>query len=152
MVRTATEVEARAAALGPGGGAVVVGMTRESPWRGRVVYRDLVRSVGGVEVSHPQVLLDAIRAAEPESSLQLELVREGAILSVDAPLSRRERETKRFSIPILFSFERERDTSSTSILMGLFSLSRTDAAWRMRLLWVITWSRGDADRLEAVER
>jgi hypothetical protein len=152
VVRTATEVEARAAALGPGGGAVVVGMTRESPWRGRVVYGDLVRAAGGAEVAHPQVLLDAIRSAEPEGELDLELVRGERLVSVSAPLSRRVRETKRFSIPLLWSFERERDTSSTSVLLGLFTFRRTAAAWRMRLLWLITWTRGDADRLEAVER
>src|SRR5258705_397212 len=33
VVRAATEVEARAAGLGPGGGAVVIGLARTSPWR-----------------------------------------------------------------------------------------------------------------------
>ena len=33
VVRTATEVEARAAGLGAGGGAVLIGLAANSPWR-----------------------------------------------------------------------------------------------------------------------
>ena len=150
VVRSATEVEARRAALGPGGGAVVVGMTRESPWRGQVVYGDLIRAIDGVEVAHPQVLLDHIRSAPADSEVALELVRDAGLLQVDVPLSRRSQQLRSIQVPVLFSFERDRDESTVSILWGLLGWSSTPAAWRVRLLWFITFSGGDADRLESV--
>src|SRR5205085_1531832 len=65
VLRTATEVEARAADLGPGGGAVIVGLARASPWRGAgLVFGDLVMKVDGESVAHPEVL----RAAMPTIS------------------------------------------------------------------------------------
>jgi len=153
VLRTATEVEARAAGLGPGGGAVVVGLTRESPWRkAGIVYGDLIRAVDGVEVAHPQVVLERIRSAPERGELALEIQRGDARLSLQAPLSRREQELHEFSIPLLFSYEKERDLSTTSLLLGLFRYEHTPAAWRLRLLWLIDFSGGDADRLESVER
>lgn len=151
VVRTATEVEARAAALGPGGGAVLVGMTRESPWRGAgVVYGDLIRAAGGVEIHHPQVLLDQIRAAPPKSKIELEIVRAGELLAIDAPLSRRVGELKSLSLQPLYSYSRDRDLTSHSIVLGLIRWRRTPAAWDLRLLWWFSIRGGDADRLEAV--
>jgi S1-C subfamily serine protease len=153
VVRGATEVEARAAALGTGGGAVVVGLTRESPWRGAGIgYGDLVRAVDGREVGHPQVLLDAIRSAKEGSALELEVVRGAAVTSVRVPLSRRAQELKEFSIPLVVRFERARDTTSFSLLFGLFSRESTPAAWKMTLLWFLRFSGGDADRLETLEK
>jgi C-terminal processing protease CtpA/Prc len=153
VLRTATEVEARAAGLGPGGGAVVVGLTRESPWRkAGIVYGDLIRAVDGVEVAHPLVVLEHIRGAPEHGELALEILRGGTRISVQAPLSRREQELHRFSIPLLFSYEKERDLSTTSMLLGLFRYEHTPAAWRLRLLWLLVFSGGDADRLESVER
>ena len=153
VLRTATEVEARAAGLGPGGGAVVVGLTRESPWRkAGIVYGDLIRAVDGVEVAHPTVVLERIRAAPERGELALEIFRDCARLSLQAPLSHREQELHAFSIPLLFRYEKERDLCTTSLLLGLFRYERTPAAWRLRLLWLIRLSGGDADRLESVER
>jgi len=152
VLRTATEVEARAAALGTGGGAVVVGLTRESPWRGAGVrYGDLVRAAGGSEVAHPQVLVDAIRNAPADGSLELEVVRDGALVTLRAPLSARERELKRISIPLLFSYEKQRERTSFSLLLGLVSHESTSAAWKTTLLWLIRFAGGDADRLEAID-
>jgi C-terminal processing protease CtpA/Prc len=151
VVRTATEVEARSAALGPGGGAVVVGLTRESPWRGAgVVYGDLIRAVNGVEVAHPQVLLDQLRSAPADSEVELELLRAGAMLSVKAPLTHRESELKSFNVPLIYSFERERDLTERSLLLGLVRWRRTPAAWDFRLLWFITLRGGDSNRLESL--
>lgn len=153
VLRTATEVEARAAALGPGAGAVVVGLTRESPWRSAgLVYGDLIRAVDGDEVAHPSTVLEAIRAQPEDGALELEVVRAGSLVSVHAPLSRRAQELTELSIPILFSYEKSRDRSATSLLLGLFRYESTPAAWRLRILWLFALSGGDADRLESVER
>ena len=152
VVRTATSSEAARAALGAGAGAVIVGMTRESPWRPvGLRYGDLVRAVGGVEVAHPQVLLEAIRTAPEKSSLELEVVRDGQVISVTAPLSRRDTELKEISIPLLYSMEKARDRKTVSVLLGLVKYESTPAAWKLRLLWLIDFAGGDADRLESVD-
>jgi S1-C subfamily serine protease len=161
VVRSATEVEARAASLGPGGGAVVVGLSADSPWRAHdpsksaerelyVVYGDLIRAVDGVPLASPQVLLDKIRAAPSKSDLELSILRAGNELTLRLPVSRRAQELKDVSIPLLYSFERDRDASTTSILLGLIRWRSTPAAWDFRLLWFISFSGGDSDHLETV--
>ena len=153
VVRAATEVEARAAGLGPGAGAVVVGLSGDSPWReAGVRFEDLITRVDGVEVGHPIALVEAIRAAEAGQRLELELLRDGRARRVDAPLSRREREVKEISIPLVFYYGRTPTGSETSALLGLFKLKRNSAAWRMRLLWIVSFGGGDSDRLEEVRR
>lgn len=148
VVRTATEVEARAVGLGPGGGAVVVGLSRASPWRAAGIrYEDLVFQVDGVPVDHPQVLLEAIRARESGTKLKLSVTREGHVRTVEAPIGRREQELREFRIPLLYSYSRSRGRSETSVLFGLYGHESTSAAWRTRLLWLITFSGGDADAL-----
>jgi C-terminal processing protease CtpA/Prc len=151
VLRAASEVEARAADLGPGGGAVVVGLTRESPWRDAGVrFGDLIRAIGSEPVAHPLLVLERIRAAEPGQELELEIVRAGATVRVRAPVSSRAAEWKEISIPILFSYERDADRSTTSVLLGLVHFESTRAAWRLRFLWFLSFSRGDADRLESI--
>ena len=151
VLRTATEVESRAAGLGPGGGAVVVGLTRESPWRAAGVrFGDLVRALDGVEVAHPVVVLERIRASE-EDTVVLELVRDGVRCTVHAPLSRRASETRELSLPLVFDYEKKSDRTSWSALLGLVHWESTPAAWRLRILWLFRMSRGDADRLESAE-
>ena len=152
VVRTATEVEARAAGLGPGAGAVVVGLAKGSPWRAAGLrYGDLVVAVDGAPVSHPQVLLDAVRGAEPGAVLALDVRRGGTSASVDAPLSRRGRELREASVPLLFSYENDGERRELSLLLGLFRCRRTPAAWSTRFLWLIHFEGGDADELVEVE-
>jgi S1-C subfamily serine protease len=152
VLRTATEVEARAAGLGPGAGAVVVGLSHDSPWRTvGVQFEDLIAKVDGEAVDHPSELVGSILAADEDDSLALELWRKGERLELDAPLARRERELKSVHVPLIFRYERQRESSETSFLFGLFGLKRTSAAWQVRLLWFITFGGGDADRLVEVE-
>jgi C-terminal processing protease CtpA/Prc len=154
VVRSATEVEARAADLGPGGGAVIVGLARGSPWRkDGLVYGDLVTAVGGAPCAHPEVLLEAIRTAGKDSTLPLDVLRldvsrEGRKLHFDAHVSRRETEVHEFSIPLLYSYSNDRGHHETSFLLGLYKHESTPAAWKTRFLWIITFSGGDSDRLE----
>lgn len=150
VLRTATEVEARAAGLAPGAGAVLVGLSKTSPWRrAGLQFGDLVTRVGGEPVADPQVLVNAIRAGE--DALELDFVRAGAPRHVRAPLSSRESELTEFSIPWIYEYENDRGRTSTSALFGLYHFERTRVAWRMRLLWLISFSRGEADRLEEVD-
>lgn len=156
VLRTATEVEAAAAGLGPGAGAVVVGLSAGSPWRARtpaedgVVFGDVITAVDGATVSHAQVLLDAVRAANDRDELRLEVFRDGRHLALELPVSRRAREVQSIHVPVLFRYDKQTDSSSTSILLGLFRHRRTRAAWDVRLLWLISFGGGDADRLQEV--
>jgi S1-C subfamily serine protease len=153
VLRTATEVEARAAGLGPGGGAVVVGLTRESPWRSAGLrFGDLLCAVDGVEVAHPLVVIERIRAAPAGSALELELVRAGERHAVRAPLTQREGELHELSIPLLVGYEKAGERKTLSVLLGIYRWESTPAAWRLRLLWFLRFAGGDADRLESVPR
>ena len=83
VVRTATEVEARETGLGPGGGAVIVGLARSSPWRAAgLQYGDLIVSIDEERVDHPQVLLDAVRAAPDGAKAVAEILEEDAHRSI----------------------------------------------------------------------
>jgi len=149
VMRTASEVEARAAGLGPGGGAVVVGLSRASPWRkAGLRFGDLIRAVDGATTGHPQVVIDAIRAAPEGGTLVLDLLRDSRPLKLEVRVTERESELRTIDIPLLFSYENDRGRSETSILFGLYKHESTEAAWRTRFLWFIEFSGGDADRLQ----
>jgi S1-C subfamily serine protease len=152
VVRSATEAEARNLGLAPGGGAIVVGLARSSPWRAAgLVFEDAIRAVDDEPLAHPQELLDAIRATPKEGTLRLAVTRDGDELVLDAPVSRRSSELTRCRIPLIYSYEAERGSKRTSVLFGLYGHQRTPAAWTMRLLWFISFGGGDADRLEEVD-
>jgi predicted metalloprotease with PDZ domain len=157
VVRTATEVEARAAGLGPGGGAVVVGLSRASPWRSvesgehareGLMFGDLITAVDGAPVAHPQVVIDAIRAHKPDEKMHVTFVRAGATRTLDLFVSRRASELREVSIPILYSYRDDRGHVETSFLLGLYKYEHTKTAWRTRILWIIHFGGGEADRLE----
>ncbi len=150
VVRTATEVEAHAAGLGPGGGAVIVGLSKRSPWRAAGLrHGDLLVEVDGRAVAHPQVVLDAIRAGEDE--LDVVYVRDGQRAETVAALSDRERTVREVYVPGLFSRERSRDRTTTSAVLGIFKKEHTPAASRYRILWIFRFGTGDTDRLEEVD-
>lgn len=149
VVRTATEVEARAASLGPGGGAVIVGLARGSPWRkDGLAYGDLVTAVRGAPCSHPEVLFEAIRTTDADATLALDVLRDGKSMRFEAHVSRRETELHAVRIPFLYRYSNDRGQRETSILFGLYKRESTKAAWKTRILWFITFSGGDSDRLE----
>ena len=152
VLRTATEVEARAAGLGPGGGAVVVGLSRRSPWRAAGIrFGDLIVEAAGKPVAHPNVVLEAIRATEPKERIALALMRGENRLELEPAVSRRVQEAKVVDIPLLYYFERDRDRTVFSVLLGIVKRTRTKAAAELRLLWIFKLRSGDADVLEEVE-
>jgi hypothetical protein len=151
VLRTATEVEARAAGLAPGAGAVLVGLAASSPWRGvDLVYGDLLSSVDGQSIGHPEVLIDALRRADKGEALEVERWRGGERATVRAPVSRRETRWREVWIPLLWRYERDADRTVRSALLGSIRVESTRAAWRLRLLWIFRFSGGDAGRLEEV--
>jgi len=150
VLRSATEVEARAADLGPGAGAVVVGLSLNSPWRRvGVGFGDLITSIDGRTVSDVEVVLTAIRKAD--DSLALSVLRDGAELRFDAPLTSRARELRSVYFPLLLDYERDRGRTSLSLVLSLFDWESTDAAWELRLGWIFSIQGGDADRLREVD-
>ncbi|MBL8898511.1 MAG: PDZ domain-containing protein [Planctomycetes bacterium] len=154
VFRTATEVEARAAGLAPGGGAVVIGLSRSSPWRtAGVRFGDLLVAIGERRIAHPQVALDELRrAGEENQTVELELFREGRPLEVRALSSVRFEEVYDVSIPLLYSFERERGRIEHSFLLGLIGHEANEVAYSWTFLWLITFRGGQSDRLVEVDR
>jgi hypothetical protein len=115
-----------------------------------VRFEDLILAVDGVPVAHPQIVLDLVRGAKSEARLRLSIARGAQRLEIETRVSERESETSEIFIPILFSYERVRGESETSILLGLIRFRSTAAAWDGRLLWFISFGGGDADKLEKV--
>jgi C-terminal processing protease CtpA/Prc len=152
VLRSATEVEARGAGLGPGGGAVVVGLAAGSPWRAAGLrFGDLITSIDGKEVAHPQVVLDAIRDAPKNARFTIGYAREGRASTTTAAVSRRATELSHVNIPVLFSYDADRGDAEWTLLLGLASYKSTIAAWQLRLLWLIRFGGGDADKLVDVK-
>jgi C-terminal processing protease CtpA/Prc len=150
VLRTATEVEARAAGLAPGGGAVVVGLALESPWRRvGIGFGDLIAEIDGREVRDVDVVLAGIQRGG--DAVALALVRGGERVEVAAPLSSRARRIREFYVPLLFSYEHDRGRTSLSMVLDLISWESTKAAWDLTLVWFITLQGGDADRLREVD-
>lgn len=147
VFRTATEVEARAAGLAPGAGAVIVGLSRRSPWRNAGLrYGDLITAVDGAPVTHPETLLRALRQPDADA-VRLAYRRGAASAEVDASLSARAQALRELSVPLLYSYEHGRGKTEWSALLGLISYRSTKAAWRVRLLWLIPFGAGDTDQL-----
>lgn len=153
VVRTATEVEARAAGLAPGGGAVVVGLSRQSPWRrAGIRFGDLLASIGGQELAHPEQLIGAVAtAAASGDEVSIEFWRDGERLSIEAPVTERAQKLREVNLPPLIRYTAERGRAETSLLLGLIRHESTRAAWELRILWLIRFSGGDADRLLEVD-
>lgn len=147
VVRTATEVEARAANLGPGGGAVVVGLSARSPWRtAGLRFQDLLVAIDDEPLTHPQELLAAARDAN-RGTLRVTFIRDGKQQTVTAALSNRAHEVNEVSLPLVFSYEVDRGKTEWSLLLGMINYRSTKAAWRFRLLWLLGFGGGDADQL-----
>lgn len=147
VVRTATEFEARSADLGPGAGAVLVGMSQRSPWRAAGLrFKDLILAVDDVPLAHPQDLLAAARD-DSRDSLRITFVRDGQTSTVDAARSYREHEVTEIWLPLLFRYGVERGHTEWSFLLGSINYRSTAAAWRFRLLWFLGFGGGDADQL-----
>jgi membrane-associated protease RseP (regulator of RpoE activity) len=135
----------------PGAGALVVGLSSDSPWRAAGLrFEDVILAVDGAPVAHPQQVLDLVRGAQADARLKLSIARGAERLELDAPLTQREHEMHDISIPLIFSYESARGASETSFILGLVRVRHTAAAWDWRLLWFISFGGGDADKLEKV--
>ena len=152
VVRTATEVEAREAGLGPGGGAVVVGLSRTGPWRkAGLRYGDLIVEADGKPIAHPNVLLQVIRDAPEDGKLKLVYLRDGARQTMQAAVSRRAQEQKIAQVPLLYYYEKDRDQKKWWVFFGIYKRTTTAAAKETLVFWLFKFRDGDSDRLEDVK-
>lgn len=152
IVRNASEVEAHEAGLTRGEGSVVVGLAGQSPWRkAGLQFGDVILSVNDQMVKNPQELLAAINGLSPRDPMTLTVFRDNQRLTFDTTVTQRQREVKRFGIPLLYSYENDRGVKKTSVLLGLFKVRKTAVAAQYRWLWLIHYTVGDASRLEEVE-
>jgi C-terminal processing protease CtpA/Prc len=163
VLRTATEVEARAAGLAPGAGAVLVGLARNSPWRGAGLrFGDLLSAVDGVTLDHPEALLERLRMAEDDAALNVTYLRptggaggEPAFAPpqpAQVPVTQRKQVVRDFHLPLLLRYTRQGPGRSRwSALLGLLSYESTPAAWRVGYLWIGGFGGGDSERLEEVD-
>jgi C-terminal processing protease CtpA/Prc len=152
VVRNASEVEARKAALARGEGCVVVGLASSSPWRkAGMVFGDVITDINGEPIANPQALLTAINRLNPGDDVRIGVFRDDRKVTLDTSVSRRIKQTKEFDIPLLFSYENNGGIEKTSVLLGLYNHRRTAVASRVTLLWVIRYTVGDATRLEEVK-
>ncbi len=160
VVRTATEVEARAVGLAPGAGAVLVGLSAKSPWRpAGLRFGDLIATVDDSAVGHPQVLLDALRSAPEDGSIEVTYFRpasQGAEFSaantVKISVTQRNRALREIDVPLIFHYRRSgHKRSKWSALLGVLQYKHTPAAWRFRLFWLIRMGSGDTEQLTEVK-
>ena len=152
VLRTATEVEARAAGLGPGAGAVIVGLSARSPLRGSGLrFEDVLVAVDHRPISHPQVFLEAVREAPAGGELLVRYARAGAIAEANVPVSEREDAFESVYVPLLFSYKEKGEESDFSFLLGLFGYESTAAAWKFKLFWLLNFGGGETDKLEEVK-
>lgn len=151
VLRSATEVESRAAGLGPGAGVVIVGLSANSPWRAAGLrFGDLITQLGSTPIGAPEHALDALRTASGRIAVTYR--RDGTLRTIDTPLTTRARHVREFSIPLLVDYESARGKSDFSLLFGFFRHEQTKAAWRIRFLWFLRFGRGDENALLEVDK
>ena len=152
VVRNVSEVEAHQAGLTRGQGCVVVGLARQSPWRqDGVLFGDVIVSFNGQTVRDPQALLTALNAAGKGDNVTLVVYREGQVVTIKTTVSRRQQEVKEVNIPLIYAYENRRGIEKTSLLLDLISVRKTAVATQLRLCWLISFTSGDANRLEEVK-
>lgn len=149
IVRNASEVEAHQAGLTRGEGAVVVGLARTSPWRqAGLLLGDLILEVNGRPVKNPQELLAVINDRPMRDEVQILVARDAEEVSLQSTVSRRKRKTADVYIPPLYTYENKRGIRKSSVLLGLYRERKTAVAAEYTVLWFISWTVGDSNRLE----
>ncbi len=149
VVRNASEVEAHQAGLTRGEGAVVVGLARTSPWRrAGLLLGDLIIEVNERPVKNPQELLGAINDLSLSDEVRILVFRDAKEVALQSTVSRRKRKTADVTIPLLYTYENKRGIRKSSVLLGLYRERKTAVAAEYTVLWFISWTVGDSNRLE----
>ena len=153
IVRNTSEVEARKAGLTCGEGSVVVGLSRTSPWKqAGLLFGDIILEIDNIKIKNPQELIITINSLDKGQNVELAVFRDDKIIILDTTVSQRQKETKSFNIPFIFSYYNKRGIEETSILLGIFNSRKTKVASEYRFIWVINYAAGDSNRLEEVKQ
>jgi C-terminal processing protease CtpA/Prc len=153
IVRNASEVEAEKAGLTRGEGCVVVGLARTSPWRqAGVLFGDIIVEINDKIIKNPQELLITINSFNKNDDVKIVVFREDKKITLNTTVTKRQRETIKFNIPFIFSYNNRRGIEETSILFGILSVRKTKVASEYKLFWLINYTIGDSSRLEEVKQ
>ena len=114
-------------------------------------WRSWAKSDGGTVDQIKWVLDEIRRSGEENETVELALSRRGERLELEALSSVRFEEVGELTIPLLYSFERDRGRIEHSFLLGLIGYQSTEVAYSWRFLWLITFQGGQADRLVEVD-
>ena len=59
--------------------------------------------------------------------------------------------TSQSALPPLWNYTRDADETRLSLVLGAFVWRRSAAAWRLRILWLLSFGGGDGDELVEVD-
>ncbi len=153
IVRNASEVEAERAGLTRGEGSVVVGLARTSPWKqAGLLYGDIILEINNIKIKNPQELLITINGLNKGDDVKIVVFRDDENTTLNTTVSKRQKETKAFSIPLIFSYGKKGGIEKTSTLFDIISVKKTQVASEYRLFWLINFTTGDSNRLEEIKQ
>lgn len=153
IVRNASEVEAQKAGLTRGEGSVVVGLARTSLWRqAGLLYGDIIIEINNIKIKNPQELIITINGLNKGDNVELVVFRDDKKITLNTTVSKRQKETSEFNIPLIFSYGKKGGIEKTSLLLNLFSVKKSRFASEYRLFWLINFTIGDSNRLEEIKQ
>jgi len=149
-IRGLSRKAARAAGLPANEGIEVVGFWGKSPWhRDGVRAGDILHKMDARPLHDPRELLRRITLKTPGDPVALEVIREGRRLTVRSLISRRKRRTERVLVPLLYNYtSKTPESGSWGVLLDIFQVHWKDGKHTTTVLWVISWTTGEADELE----
>lgn len=137
--------------IAPRQGVQVTAVTPEGPMdRAGVKAGDVVITAVGEAVFSPQAFLQAVEKTASGGAKTIELgVVGGGGLVKDRTVKffKPARETKKLSIPLIYSYQRGPTSSDTKVLGGLFGRERLENATKYRLFWLFKFETGNSAEL-----
>ena len=112
----------------------------------------VIVEVDGTAIHSPEGFLDYVESRAAAKTIRLRFVREGERpREKKVRLRRAGRRMRRIRLPPLFSYAREENEASFSLLLGLFSRRRIESAIKYRILWLFTFETGEEGELLEIE-
>jgi serine protease Do len=135
--------------IAPREGIEVVRLAEASPLaEAGLAEGDVIDRIDGETIHSPERFLALLEAKEDEGRVALRIAEAGGRSRVErVELHRPDREMTKFRVPLVVRYERERDRSEFSMLLGLFSRKRLNRTVAYRVLWFIGWETGESGAL-----
>jgi S1-C subfamily serine protease len=149
-IRGLSRKAARAAGLPANEGIEVVGFWGKSPWqRDGVRKGDILHKLDARPLHDPREFLRRIALKTPGDAVTLEVLREGRRQAIRSVISRRKRRTERVLVPLLYNYtSKTPESGSWGVLFDIFQVHWKDGQNTTTVLWIISWTTGEADELE----